>query len=109
INKISPANFANNEHVYKEDLLEYKFNQALEAVWLNIETLDIRISKQKPWEIVKTGSEIGKLHKYLDDYITEIFIIGTLLKPFLPETAEKIEEQFKGPKIISQKPLFPRI
>jgi len=31
------------------------------------------------------------------------------LRPFLPETAKKIEEQFKGPKITSQKPLFPRI
>lgn len=109
INKISPANFADNEHVYKEDLLEYKFNQALETVWLNIETLDIKINKQKPWELVKTDSEIGKLHKYLDDYITEIRIIGILLKPFLPKTAEKIEKQFKEPRIISQNPLFPRI
>jgi len=109
VNKISPANFANNEHIYKEDLLEYKFNQALEAVWLNIETLDIKISKQKPWELVKTNSEISRLHRYLDNYITEILIIGALLKPFLPQTAEKIEEQFKGPKITSGKPLFPRI
>lgn len=108
-NKISPAIFAENEYTYKEDLFAYKFNQALDAVWLNIETLDIEINKQKPWELVKTDSEINRLHKYLDSYITEIFIIGTLLKPFLPQTAEKIESQFKSPKITSEKPLFPRI
>jgi methionyl-tRNA synthetase len=106
-NKISSPNYTNIEHIYKEDLLEYKFNQALEAVWLEIETLDIEINKEKPWEFVKT--DVEKLHTYIDKYITEILKIKTLLKPFLPETAEKIEEQFKGPKIISGKPLFPRI
>ena len=107
--KSFPANFAKNEYIYKEDLLDYKFNQALEAVWIEIQTLDIEINKQKPWELVKTDSELSRLHRYLQSYITEILIIGTLLKPFLPETAEKIEKQFKGPKITSQKPLFPRI
>lgn len=38
-----------------------------------------------------------------------IDLIASDLKPFLPETAEKIEEQFKGPKIVSKEPLFPRI
>ena len=109
VNKISPAIFSEAEHIYKEDLLEYKFNQALEAVWLEIETLDIDINKQKPWELVKTDLEVSALHKYLDRYIADILKIGVLLKPFLPETAEKIEDQFKRPKITSQKPLFPRL
>jgi len=39
----------------------------------------------------------------------EIRDIAFALKPFLPETAEKIEEQFGREKITSQKPLFPRI
>jgi hypothetical protein len=35
--------------------------------------------------------------------------IAALLKPFLPETSEKIEKQFAGPSIKSEGPLFPRI
>jgi methionyl-tRNA synthetase len=31
------------------------------------------------------------------------------LKPFLPETSDKIEKQFKGPKIKTENPLFPRL
>jgi methionyl-tRNA synthetase len=108
-NKISPQTFAEYEHVYKEDLLEYKFNQALEAIWIEIESLDIEINKQKPWELVKIDSEINKLYKYLDNYIIEILKIGVLLKPLLPNASEKIEQQFKGPKITADKPLFPRM
>jgi len=109
VNKISPPNFTECEYIYKEDLLEYKFNQALEAIWIEIESLDVDINKQKPWELIKIDSEINKLYKYLDGYVAEIFKIAVLIKPFLPETTEKIEKQFKEPKITSRKPLFPRI
>ncbi len=108
-NKISPKNFIEQEYIYKEDLLECKFNEALEMVWLEIENLDIEIYKQKPWELIKLASEISTIHKYLDNYVTGILKIAVLLKPFLPETAEKIEKQFTAEKIVSQQPLFPRI
>jgi methionyl-tRNA synthetase len=109
VNKISTPNFIEREYIYKEDLLEYKFNQALEAIWIEIESLDIEINKQKPWELIKIDSGITRLHKHLDRYVVEILKIAVLLKPFLPQTSEKIEKQFKGPKITVQKPLFPRI
>jgi len=45
----------------------------------------------------------------LKKLVNEIRQINGALKPFLPETTEKIEKQFAGPKIKSEKPLFPRI
>jgi methionyl-tRNA synthetase len=45
----------------------------------------------------------------LEKLVREIRQISFNLQPFLPKTAEKIEKQFEGPKIKSEKPLFPRI
>src|SRR3989344_5719919 len=50
-----------------------------------------------------------KLMQILQSSVNGIVSVANELKPFLPNTSEKIEEQFKGPKIISEKPLFPRI
>ncbi len=85
-------------------LEQFKFNLAFEEIWEQIKLLDIKINKDEPWKVEKITAQ-----KLLVSYIEEIQKIGYSLKPFLPETAEKISEQFKGPKIISQKPLFPRI
>jgi len=45
----------------------------------------------------------------LKDAVSKIRTISFNLSAFLPETAEKIEKQFKGPKIKSGSPLFPRL
>jgi methionyl-tRNA synthetase len=83
---------------------EYKFNEALIYIWNHIRRLDKEIDKTKPWE--KKGKSLEEILKKLVDEIRQI---NGALKPFLPETAEKIEKQFKGPKIKSEKHLFPRI
>ena len=76
-------------------------------MWNKISELDKFINTEKPWELQKTNSE--KLREILAHAVDQIQEIAILLVPFLPETAKKIEEQFKGPKITSQNPLFPRI
>ena len=50
-----------------------------------------------------------KTEAVLTKLVDEIRQISNLITPFLPETAEKIAKQFAGPKIKSEKPLFPRI
>ena len=92
---------------YSKNLEEFKFNDALSFVWKKITSLDKFINDEKPWKLLKTNSQ--KLKPVLAHAIDQIQEIAVLLEPFLPETAEKIEEQFKGPKIVSAKPLFPRI
>lgn len=87
-----------------KSLEQYEFNQALSWIWGKITELDKKINEEKPWEL-----EEEKAKPVLENLIKKIQIISYNLKPFLPETAEKIIEQFKGPKIISQSPLFPRI
>lgn len=93
--------------LYKEiekNLKEFRFDYSLEFIWKIIDKSNNLIDEKKPWEL--KGKELKKV---LDDLVLNIRIIAYNLKPFLPETAEKIEKQFAGPKIKSGAPLFPRL
>jgi len=91
---------------YSQALSEFKFNDALAFVWAKITTLDKYINEEKPWTLATSDSKLKAVLAHAVDQIQEI---AALLEPFLPETAKKIEEQFKSPKIKSSVPLFPRI
>jgi len=65
---------------------------------------DKYISENEPWKL-----EGEKLSEVLNRAVGSIKFIAHGLLPFLPETAQKIEKQFAGPKITAQPPLFPRL
>ncbi len=102
---------------YSQALEEFRFNDALSFVWSKIGELDKYINEEKPWELLKTNDsprlrsgEAGqRLKAILAHVVDQIQEIAVLLEPFLPETAEKIEKQFRGPQIKTQESLFPRI
>ena len=96
--------FSQRSKSENEKLEEYKFNGALEAVWKKITELDKFIDNTKPWAL-----EGGELEKALQQPVEGIREVAILLEPFLPETSQKIREQFEGPEIRSSEPLFPRI
>ncbi len=85
-------------------LNNYKFDETLKIIWNKIAETDKFINENEPW---KLGGE--KLKEVLKNAISSIQALAFYLSPFLPETAEKIEKQFTGPKIKSSNPLFPRI
>ena len=87
-----------------ENIEGYKLNEALRWIWEEIDLINSRINKEKPWEL--KGEELKAALTAFIDLIDQIL---PNLKPFLPKTAKRIEEQFKGPKIKSAEPLFPRI
>lgn len=84
-------------------LKEYKFNEALSWIWKIIQRENQRINETKPWELKDLEAK-----EVLEELVRLIQDIAFNLKPFLPETAEKILKQFSG-KIKSHPPLFPRI
>lgn len=88
----------------KKYLDSFLFDQALEYIWAHLKRVDKQINDRKPWE--KQGQELITI---LEGLVGDIRMIADALQPFLPETAEKILKQFKGPKVTSQPPLFPRI
>ncbi len=95
--------FVENENI-KNALNEYKFDIALKTIWSEISQTDSFINEEEPWKL--TGDDLKKVLIHLVDHIRTI---AQNLKPFLPETAEKIEKQFAGPKITTSSPLFPRL
>lgn len=105
INKINPEKSDRKEldKSVSEPLEQFRFDLALEAIWKKIKILDTKINTEKLWEKTKTKTVA------LIEAIEDIRQIASDLQPFLPETAEKIQKQFRGPKIKSEAPLFPRL
>jgi methionyl-tRNA synthetase len=85
---------------YYKALDEFKFNEALIAVWELISFCDRYIEKERPWEESKNQKKV------ISNLLFAIGEIAKLLEPFLPETSEKIIDQLKTKK---SKPLFPKI
>lgn len=88
----------------------YQLDKALDYIKGVVSGLDQYLDHEKPWK--KNGSEANQVLSNLirgAEGVTSIIEIAEALKPFLPETAEKILTQFSGTKIKSQPPLFPRI
>ncbi len=94
-----------------KDLLDkFDFSNALEYIWRSdikwgIRWLDQDINNEKPWE----SSDKKMLETKLILYVITLREIACNLQPFLPNIAEKILAQFKGPTIKSNPPLFPRL
>ncbi|MDP2632637.1 MAG: methionine--tRNA ligase [Candidatus Curtissbacteria bacterium] len=89
--------------VVADNLGNFRFDHALIGLWEDVSVLDKRINEEKPWELEGT-----ELKKSITPIAQEIREIAFNLGPFLPQTSQKIMDQFTG-KISAEKPLFPRI
>jgi methionyl-tRNA synthetase len=112
---------------YKKYIESFQFDNVLKLLWsdvdvidsylndyikekvgneipLKVKDIDLYLNNNEPWKL--TGE---KKQHVLQIAVDAIRYLATQLKPFLPETAEKIEAQFAGPKIESAKALFPRL
>lgn len=79
-----------------------QFNDTLSEIWELVSFCDKYIEEKKPWAIEdKDENEI-----VFSNIIYSLKNISQMLKPFLPYTAEKMEEQIKT---LRPEPLFPRI
>jgi methionyl-tRNA synthetase len=92
---------------YDEAIADLKLHAALSLIWEKISECDIIIDREKPWELAKTNKE--RLVKILNDLLERIRQIALALRPFLPESAEKILKSFEGKKPRKGEPLFPKI
>jgi methionyl-tRNA synthetase len=86
-----------------EHLKNYRFDHAILSVLDDIGRLDKRINEERPWAL-----EGSALKKAISPIAQQVREIAFNLSPFLPETSEKILNQFTG-KISAEKPLFPRL
>lgn len=103
-NKFSNSNFQKiiekTRKNSQESLENFRFNDAIAAVWELISFCDKYIEKERPWE------KSEKQESIIYDLQAALFEIADLLKPFLPKTSEKILAQLKTKK---REILFPKI
>lgn len=93
---------------YQTALGQCRFDKALDEAWEQVKGLNQYIEESKPWEIVKTGDQ-DHLREILANMVGALLEIAGLLKPFMPATAERIDEIF-GDGVVSKQPaaLFPK-
>ncbi len=86
-------------------LKEFRFDLAFFHLFNSVVAkLNLEVNEKEPW--TKNGQERDVV---LAPIVEELQKLAYNLKPFLPQTAEKIQKQFEGPTIKSAEPLFPRI
>ena len=87
------------------EIEKYAFDEALAVLWAKIRETDEYLSSNAPWKI----KDEKKKEEVLLVAAQNIINIADKLQAFLPNTAEKILQQFKAKKIKKGKPLFPRL
>ncbi|HXK52375.1 methionine--tRNA ligase [Candidatus Nomurabacteria bacterium] len=89
----------------QEDIEQVKVHEALSKIWLKLSDLEKHINTNEPWAI----EDKNQLKTILSHELRELYSIGILLEPFLPETANQIVSSVSSSKIIKDKALFERI
>ena len=79
---------------YREALDQCRFDRALDEVWERIRGVNQYIDTEKPWEIAK-GDDAEHLQEVLANQVSDLLQIASLLEPFLPATAAKIQAVFQ--------------
>lgn len=89
---------------YANAIEGFEFNRALEYVFTRVTALDHLITETAPFKLVKVDADAGK--ELIVGLTKELYLIGCLLEPFMPDTSEKI----KASVIENKKPetFFPR-
>ncbi len=75
---------------YTDALERYEINRAMDFIFTRIQAADQTITQTEPFKLVKTDPEAGK--KIIFDLTQDLYMIGRMLNPFMPETSKKIKE-----------------
>lgn len=103
--EISIPSISDKKHQSHSSLIEnLQFYEVINFANEKIARANKYIDESRPWDQKGIGQRTT-----LEHLVREIIECAYLLKPILPQTAQKIEKQFSGPKIASGEPLFPRI
>jgi methionyl-tRNA synthetase len=82
------------------------FDKALARIWEVVSDANKLVDAEKPWELAKTDET--KLLKVLGTLVAQIRLVTKLIKPYLPEAAEKLDKAFNADTIKKVEPMFPR-
>jgi methionyl-tRNA synthetase len=99
-----------DEKIIKNNLLtleklidKFQFNEAANLIWEEIKTLNKQIDVFSPWK-----KKPDERKNFLNQSLTNLYLIAKKLEPFLPQTAQKIIDGLSL-KVSKIPPLFPKI
>lgn len=99
------------EELSYDDLMrKFRFKEAFDKVWDDVQAVNRMIDSDKPWMVAKEGDR-KKLVDVLSREVDALLDVAERLVPFLPETAEKITQIFGGTEgeiLPPETPLFPK-
>lgn len=91
---------------YLEAFAEFNLSKVGDVIWKMIGKADAKIAETKPFSLIKEDEEAAK--KILNELVEELFVIAVHLKPYLPQTADRVLAAIaKHEK--PEKPLFERV
>jgi len=82
-------------------LLEaYRFDQALDTIFLHVGKGDEYIQQTEPFKLIKSDSDedVTKAKEIIENLVTHVYRLTGYLKPFMPETSKAIQEAVKEKK-----------
>lgn len=90
---------------YLKAIETFNFQNAGDIVWKKVSELDEKITATEPFRLVKTDKEAGV--KIIKELVHDVYIIGRMLFPIMPEANVAIKEAV----LQNKKPenLFPRL
>lgn len=78
---------------YRRAINDCRFDRALDIVWEQVKGFNQFVDESKPWELAKIG-DADHLREVLAHMAANLLEIATLLYPFMPDTATKIQGVF---------------
>lgn len=76
--------------LYSEEMQNFRFHRALQAVWEVIGLLNRYIVTNAPWELAKDPEQQRRLQTVLALLGESLWMIAVVLKPIMPATAAKM-------------------
>jgi methionyl-tRNA synthetase len=102
---LEPVIITDAEKESSFDLKDYRFDNALNAVWRNIELIDENITVTEPFKLIKTDPE--KARAIIAGQVGILYVVANNLRSFMPETSHIILNAVRENK--KPENLFPRL
>lgn len=98
------------KELISQKLKEFKFNEALAAIWELIAFGDAYVNDREVWAIKDKDSKTGAIL----NLVVILDNVAIMIRPFLPETSERITKSISWSdnnvlRVARIKPLFPRL
>lgn len=90
---------------FKESLNNFEIQKAADVIWRHVGELDEKIQKTQPFKLIKEDKDGAT--KIIEELVVDLYTIGRMLDPIMPETSQKIKTFVKDNKMPIE-PLFLR-